>query len=226
METQGMTSSHHHCEDRSSAGMCVGWSALLSLRHVDFRVVLSGKCKAPDKESSLASGTWSNVLAQPLSDHTDSLLLVSIPVSLYFLLWYWCLAGDLLDFFWSSQKLRLDLFSWETWKIRTGVYISHSTTLNLKGSISSENTNAKFSFHAVVCVVSHKCDTFHIMSWRNNLACDSAPLVCRDPLPFDITALSQLVVWAIPWFCLFSWHENELSKFPPHWGRGYSPGKA
>lgn len=29
---------------------------------------------------------------------------------------------------------------------------------------------------------------FHVLcaviSWRNNLACDSAPLVCRDPLPF------------------------------------------
>lgn len=160
---------------------------LLSLRCVDFRVVLSEKCKVPDKESRLASGTWSNVLAQLLSDHTDSLLLVSIPVSLYFLLWYCSLAGDLLDFFWSSQKLRLDLFSWETWEIRIGVYISHSMTLNLKGKISSESINAKFSFHPVFfCVGSHKCDTCHVMSQRNNLACDSAPLVCRDPLPFGI----------------------------------------
>lgn len=39
------------------------------------------------------------------------------------------------------------------------------------------------------------------MSWRNSLACDSAPLVCRDPLPFGTPQVltGYLLVFHILW---------------------------
>lgn len=76
-----------------------------------------------------------------------------VSFSVYFLLRYWSLAADLLDFSRSSQKLRQGLLSWETWKIRIGVYIPHFMTLNLKEHISSDKIKPKFFFHRVSCVV-------------------------------------------------------------------------
>lgn len=95
------------------------------------------------------------MLVQPQSDYRVSLMLVSISVSVLpsAILELSGRFFFFLDFSQSSQKLRQGLFSWETWKIRIGVYIPHFVTLNLKEQISPGEIKPKFFFHPVSCVV-------------------------------------------------------------------------
>lgn len=114
----------------------VGWSVLLSLGHVDFRVLLSGKCKAPAK---VPKSDWLQGL--------DPMCLLSLGQIIQ-IPCCWFLFLSLSTSFCDTAAWQViyltsfDLprswepFGWETWEIRIGVYISHFMTLNLKGKIA------------------------------------------------------------------------------------------
>lgn len=150
MEAQGTMTSQQVLRDVSSARGTWGvWVLPLRLRHGDFRVFWTIKHKGSEKGlGSSARCAWS----ASVRSHRFWFLFLS--------LCYWGSGGDLLDFSWSSQKLRQGLFSWETWELWIGGYKCTFPTSWLwtrKNKSALARPNPSSSFLSTCCLLTWRC---------------------------------------------------------------------